>query len=446
MNFSDLISLCIKNLLRRRTRTFLAIFGVVIGTCAIVVMLSVGFGMTASYDAQIENQSGIHMITLYGNGGGNTMTGSQPQAGVLTDKTLAQIEQKEGVTAVTPVVSVYMTIGVGKYVAQTEILGVKPEVLEKFNYKLAEGRMLTSADKDAILFGSWVPQWFMNPRSSNWESVAVDVITNKMVLTQDWYYGQKENDRPNDAVDYKIFDVVGIGLLEETNDDSDYRAYMNIDRLEEIKKENAKAEGQRNTAQLPGEKTYNQAMVYIEDLNYVEQINKELKEEGYQAYSPINWLSQMKETANMIQMILGGIGGISLLVAALSITNTMVMSIYERTREIGVMKVIGANLRDIRRMFLIEAGMIGFIGGVIGVGVSLLLSLLMNTVLYDIISIALSQIGGGFGYGAETVISVIPLWTVFAAVAFSTLIGVIAGYSPASRAMKLSALESLKNE
>jgi len=124
----------------------------------------------------------------------------------------------------------------------------------------------------------------------------------------------------------------------------------------------------------------------------------------------------------------------------------MVMSIYERTREIGVMKVIGANLRDIRRMFLIEAGMIGFIGGVIGVGVSLLLSLLMNTVLYDIISIALSQIGGGFGYGAETVISVIPLWTVFAAVAFSTLIGVIAGYSPASRAMKLSALESLKNE
>ena len=119
----------------------------------------------------------------------------------------------------------------------------------------------------------------------------------------------------------------------------------------------------------------------------------------------------------------------------------MIMSIYERTKEIGVMKVIGANLRDIRRQFLMEAGMIGFIGGVLGVILSLTLSLMMNTVLRDLISIALNSLGS---YG--TTISIIPVWLIFAAIAFATGIGVLAGYSPAKRAMNLSALESLRNE
>lgn len=442
MNFRDLIGLCVKNLLRRRTRTILAVVGVIIGTCAIVVMLSVGFGMTESFNAQIESYSGIHMIRLYNWGSSYNDAGEEV---VISDRSIAKIEKMDGVEGVTPVVDTYMTVGAGKYKTSVQIIGVKPEVLEKFNYKVKEGRMLKDSDKDAMLFGSWVPQWFYNPQSKVYQSVDVNVVTNKLVLTQDWYYLEKENERPKDAIDYKVYDMTGVGLLEETNDNSDYCVYMNISRVEEIIKDTQKAEGYhtwQNPATQSKEKTYEQAIVYVPDLNYVEKVNDELKEQGYQTSSPLNWLSAMKDTANMIQMILGGIGGISLLVAALSITNTMVMSIYERTKEIGVMKVIGANLKDIRRMFLVEAGMIGFIGGVIGALISLLLSFLMNTVLYDVISMALMQIGGGY----STVISVIPFWLVLAAVAFSTLIGVVAGYSPARRAMKLSALESLRNE
>ena len=81
----------------------------------------------------------------------------------------------------------------------------------------------------------------------------------------------------------------------------------------------------------------------------------------------------------MIQMILGGLGAVSLFVAALSIANTMTMAIYERTKEIGVMKVLGCGLGKIRAMFLVEAAMIGFLGGVFGVAISYALSLLLNT-------------------------------------------------------------------
>ena len=107
------------------------------------------------------------------------------------------------------------------------------------------------------------------------------------------------------------------------------------------------------------------------------------------------------------------------------------------------MKVIGANLGDIRKMFLLEAGLIGFFGGVVGSIFSLLISLMMNTVLKDIIGMALNSFGGGMPGSS---ISIIPPWLVLAAILFATAIGVVSGYSPAKRAMNLSALESLKNE
>ncbi len=429
--------------MRRKTRTLLAIIGVMVGTCAVVVMLSIGFGMTQSYEEQIQSYGDLHMIELYSGGGGFQGVGGEQQ-GVISDKTLASIEKMDGVTAVTPVVSAYMTLGIGKYVTSAEIIGVKPEVLEKFNYGLQEGRYLNNADKDVLVFGSQIPYWFYNPQSKNYESVEQDVITDKIILTADWNYGQKPQSgtADDDKVEYKEYKMKGVGLLEMKNDSPDYCVYMNISRLEEIVKETAKAEGQRTTTMTgTGEKTYDRAYVYVGDINDTERLSKELKDLGYQSYSPIDWLASMKETANMIQGILGGIGGISLFVAALSITNTMIMSIYERTKEIGVMKVIGANLRDIRKLFLMEAGLIGFIGGIIGVILSLTLSLLMNTVLRDLISIALSSFGA---YG--TTISIIPAWLIVAAVVFATGIGVLAGYSPAKRAMNLSALESLRNE
>ena len=149
-----------------------------------------------------------------------------------------------------------------------------------------------------------------------------------------------------------------------------------------------------------------------------------------------------------IQMILGGLGAISLLVAALGITNTMIMSIYERTREIGIMKVLGCVVRNIRTMFLIEAGAIGFMGGVIGIAQSYAISFVIN-MLY-----AAQNTGGGNAAGgmagntaeAAAGISIIPLWLALGALLFSTMIGLISGFHPANRAVKISALTAIKQE
>ncbi len=441
MNILDLFSLCFKNLLRRRTRSLLAIMGVVVGTCSVVLMLSIGFGLTKSYEAEIESYGNLHMITI-NYWGGESNGGKEGQKGILNDETLEDISNIEGVTAVTPVISDNMTIAAGKYIANLQIKGINPEVFEKFNYELKDGRMLTITDKNVLLFGSSVLEWFYNPQSKHYDSKTIDVMREDLILTGDGFYGHKAGEIPEDNPKYEVYDVKAAGVLAETNDNSDYSVYMNLEALEKIKKETAKTNKERIVQNQGKGRTYQEALVYIQDLSFVEDINSNLKDQGYQTSSPIDWLQAMKKTSQMIQMILGGIGGISLIVAALGITNTMIMSVYERTREIGVMKVIGANLADIRSMFLLEAAMIGGIGGMVGVALSGIISLLLNTVFFDVVSSALGAIGGGNG----TVISYVPLWLVFAAIGFATAIGVFAGYSPANRAMKMSALESLKNE
>ena len=132
-----------------------------------------------------------------------------------------------------------------------------------------------------------------------------------------------------------------------------------------------------------------------------------------------------------------------MLVAAIGIANTMVMSIYERTKEIGVMKVIGASLKDIKRLFLFESALIGVTGGVFGVGLSYLISFLMNTFGAEFIQLGMMMGPGG---GGEARISIIPIWLALAALAFSAFIGVVSGYFPARRAMNLSALEAIRSE
>ena len=103
----------------------------------------------------------------------------------------------------------------------------------------------------------------------------------------------------------------------------------------------------------------------------VQELSRRALSQGYNAYSDAEWIQSQTEQMNTIQLVLGAIGAVSLLVAAIGITNTMMMSIYERTKEIGVMKVLGCDIHNIQTLFLMEAGFIGFVGGVVGSGIQL---------------------------------------------------------------------------
>lgn len=165
---------------------------------------------------------------------------------------------------------------------------------------------------------------------------------------------------------------------------------------------------------------------------------------GFRTSSMESIRKPMEQEARQKQMMLGGLGAISLFVAALGITNTMIMSISERTREIGVMKSLGCFVKDIRRIFLLEAGCIGFLGGIAGAILSYGISALMNFASARTASDSLDFMMGAVAEPSK--LSVIPWWLAVFAVLFSVAIGVGAGYYPANKAVKISALEAIKHD
>jgi ABC-type antimicrobial peptide transport system permease subunit len=183
---------------------------------------------------------------------------------------------------------------------------------------------------------------------------------------------------------------------------------------------------------------YSNLIVQVDDMENVTDITNYIQDLGYSAYSSAEWIQQEMDSMNTIQAVLGAIGAVAMLVAAISITNTMMMSIYERTKEIGVMKVLGCDIRNIQALFLLEAGFIGFIGGVIGIGFSYLLSFIIN---YFMTSSGMSS-----SMGVSGAICRIPLWLDPVAIVFAVVVGMVAGFIPSLRAMRLSPLAAIRNE
>jgi ABC-type antimicrobial peptide transport system permease subunit len=191
--------------------------------------------------------------------------------------------------------------------------------------------------------------------------------------------------------------------------------------------------------------TYNNAYVKVTDIDSVADAQSEIDGMGYSTWSMESIREPLQEEARQKQLMLGGLGAISLFVAAIGIANTMIMSISERTREIGIMKALGCYVRDIRVLFLSEAGAIGLIGGLLGSIISFIVMIVINLIALGggptLENILLCITGGD----AITRTSVIPAWLMLFAVVFSILIGLGSGFYPANKAVKVSALEAIKS-
>lgn len=216
--------------------------------------------------------------------------------------------------------------------------------------------------------------------------------------------------------------------------------YVNIDLLETqlrrvFKKNPIPGQPTNKKGKALSYLVYDSAQVFVDDMDNVTDVQKVIADMGYQVYSRMDWLEQSKQQSQMVQAVLGGIGAVSLFVAAIGIANTMMMSIYERTKEIGIMKVLGCDMGNIRDMFLIESGFIGFMGGAVGIVLSMVISMVINR-------FASTQVLTGM----EGDLSRIPLWLNLAALAFAVFVGMAAGFMPATRAMKLSPLAAIRNE
>lgn len=492
MRLFDIIKLAFKNLFRRKGRTFLTLLGILVGTTSVIIMISMGLGLNESKEQLLSQYTSLEVITVYRNYSWNEETGESSAGKKLDDAAIAAFEQIDKVKTVTPQLYLYSgKVVAGKRVTDwITIQGFNPEAMPHFEYfdNLQSGTLLPTADEDDttidVVFGYNIPYQFYNPRSS----------TEQEEMWSSWYSGEGEDTRtrhvdpmqdtfkftfnteygnpPNVDLNSEVTDVTpmkrtkfyNFNVVGYLNFDKDWMTndtiYMSIEDMKYLMEEQKKYNQQNSGSYYEEEViigiggyyssssssssetvTYNQILVKAEDMNDVSDIQKKIEEMGYSTSSYMSYIEPLQDKIEQDQFLFLAIGCIAFFVAALNIINTMMMSTYERTREIGIMKVLGCRIRDIRDLFLLEAGLMGFCGGVLGVPVSIVLSMIINHM----------QAGSTndmmyYDPTMTSTSSVITPWLCVAAIVFSALVGFVSGLYPSIRAMKLSALEAIKNE
>ena len=472
MRWIDLLRMSSNSLKRRKLRTFLTVLGVVIGTASIVVMISLGLGLQETMYQEIEQSGGVTSLTVTGKdsmqGGIYMSDGSNSEEEATkytTDDVVEQIKQLEHVTDVQPVLEISALLKKNGYIGYCPLTGMTEEGLKNLNIKLAPGGRLPKAGSSELelVIGNNVITNFSEESTGKmyWETGVlpeIDLANESLflILDEQAYYsaqspsmgtsdpaGGGDTDSQQNSGPPKKHVVHASGMVEgdvDTYNAHSYFVYCDLNTLKTMLKKEFRGRA------IPGQPTtksgkpykdfvYTSLKVKADDIANVDALSTEIRNMGFQVSTNVEYMNSMKKQFAMVQAVLGGIGAVSLFVAAIGIANTMMMSIYERTKEIGVIKVLGCSLRNIKQMFLLEAAFIGFIGGLIGNVLSYLLSFVINAV-----------VASSGTLGMEGNISYIPFWLAAASMLFAVFVGMAAGYFPALRAMRLSPLAAIHNE
>lgn len=444
MRISDLALMGLRNLSRRKARTALTVTGVIIGTISIVVMISIGIGMKQNYQAGVMEQGSLTMITVeqYApimDDEGNYIDSKEQK---LDDDLVEQIKQIEHVKAITPVINTEVQLKSGKYESWGTIYAMDSSTFEEFDFpNLTLGTLPSVSNNKVLVFGTNTLMNFYNWSGRTHSTKEVNIEKDKVVFSfSPWMYQMNEKKKPFSFV------IKDYAVLEQMNNwEYDNGIYMDLEYFKSIYKKytnTLKVEDRKRA--IAAIESYRKIQLNVDNVKNVEEVQEKIKELGFQSSSLSAQLKPMEETSNMLQMVLGGIGAISLLVSSINIANTMIMSIYERTKEIGIMKVLGCYVYDIRKLFLFEAGIIGLLGGGVGIILSYIASWAINKFGQPLFSALLST---NYMYNLEGAkFSIIPLWLPLLAAGTALIIGLVSGFYPAVRATKISAIEAMKTD
>ena len=466
MRISDLLSMSVASLIKRKLRTALTILGVVIGIASIVIMVSLGLGLNQQSMDMIEQYGGLTTITVNegrdegGSGGrGDGASAIDPLAHKLSDSTVDMFRNMEHIKSAYPVLEFQCVLKTGAY--ENEIYqgeGCEIEYLNSMNWEFAEGRMPKKGEALKFVYGNQILKNFNNaatglgyydtgvlpdinlmgtPMFTIFDTEAYFALKNSSSSAADGGKNIESSAEPDNEVKKapKKYLVPAAGVLAGSDDDYkdySYNIYCDIEALittlrQVYGKKAIPGQPLRKNGKPYKEIFYSSIRVKVDSIDNMSAVQKEITDMGYEVYSNYDWIEQTREQSRSQQAMLGGIGAVSLLVAAIGIANTMMMSIYERTKEIGIMKVLGCDLSNIQQLFLLEAVLIGFIGGIAGNILSVVVSIIINTV-------------------TGNVTSLIPLWLLLLGLIFAMIVGMVAGYFPSKRAMELSPLSAIRNE
>ena len=451
MNLHDLIPLILGNLKRCKSRVIMTALGVAIGTAAVIVLVSLGAGLQRQARASLMSGGGLTQLRV--NAPVNYLTdlndplmpqGRELQSldwTVIDDRALAEFRDWPGVVSVAPVETLMAQSKVeyGKLVGYPTIYGVDPDTLENWHLEPSSG--ILDPGRGQAVIGARVAHTFRSTEQINQRTrgtAPLEPLQQVLDLQGATLRLRLTRFTENGAAVEKTVRLQVVGVLAPCGWRHDYALYIPMrDALEY----STWAQGKRRE---PGRQGYTEVVIDTADLRSVLDVETEVTEMGFSVWSDRQQAEETNAYFATLQAVLGAIGAVALLVAAFGIANTMLMAIYERTREIGLMKAIGASNRDVTRVFLAESACIGMLGGAAGIGIGLLVNGVINIVSRAIVA---EQIANGAARAdGPSAAAFTPLWLPLFAIAFATLIGVLSGAHPARRAAAMDPIQALKYE
>ena len=403
MRLMQTITMAFKAISANKIRSFLTMLGVIIGVMSVIVLISIGQGTTASVTESISSM-GTNLLTVniqtrrvgMGMPGRNSRNNTSSKGTVILKlNEILELGEHESIAAVSPVCTGSLTVKAGSTNTSASVTGVMPDYANIITQGVQDGRYIIDAD--------------INNRS------AVCVIG--VDLAED-LFGNTNVVGNTLHIDGRKFRIVGVleskgTSLGGSSDESVVLPFTLAQRMLNSTTITSIYMSAVDSASV------DEAQDHVERFLYKKYQN----ESSYSVMNQTAMLETANEMSSTLSLMLGGIAGISLLVGGIGIMNIMLVSVTERTREIGIRKAIGAKRRDILLQFLIESVVISGMGGVLG----LLLGFGLMSVLENVLGMKLAVTPG----------------VVYLAIGFSMGVGVIFGLYPANKASKLRPIEAL---
>ncbi|UCF21112.1 MAG: ABC transporter permease [Gemmatimonadota bacterium] len=404
MLFGEVIKVALSAIRANKLRSLLTMLGIVIGVAAVITMVALGTGAQRAVQDQIE-ALGTNLLSVYAGQSFHRGVASADRVSLTTEDALALSRDAHYLTAVIPEMRRGQQVEYGNKNINVNVIGTVPEYLQANKYRLAAGEMFTAGDgisrKRVAVLGYAVPDMFEVNRAAivgqmvMIRGIPFDVIgvLEEKGSTSSWFNPDEQILVPLQTAEYRIFgnDRLNSITVQVVHPDSMTVAMIDIERV--LRREHGIAPGRDNDFQIRDRAVF---------------------------------LETFEETTQTFTFLLGGIAFVSLLVGGIGIMNIMLVSVSERTREIGVRKALGATRSNILLQFLIEALVLCLMGGLVGIVV---------------------------GSGGAVALSKLANWNTFVspeavviAVVFSAAVGIFFGIWPARRASLLDPIEALRYE